>query len=129
MRKDEKLFSQSIGYSLIFATGVLFSGLWLFWLNDRELEISLEGALEIIAPHLFAMGIFVFVLSHFLLFVEGMNQRVAMKLSLALYLLILLVNIGIYFLWLKVAALFVFTVCFIWLFYKISYSLLLNSDD
>ncbi len=135
MISAEKKFALIIFYSLIFGLLTIFSGLGLFvldesWLqNEEELKKSFEGMLEIVAPHLFAMAIFAFVINHFLLFVEGFCQKKALKLSMFIYLLILLINLSGYFaslgfisfIWLKIFFLLLFTLSFLWVFYKISF--------
>ncbi len=137
MRSDERKFSLIIFYSLVFASLTIFSGLWLFildasWLDSKdELEKSFEGVLEIVAPHLFAMAIFAFVINHFLLFVDGFCQKKALKFSMFIFCLILLINLSgyfasfgiLFFIYLKILFLLLFTLSFLWVFYKISFRL------
>jgi len=113
----DKRFKIVINYSLVFANLIFFSGVWLFILN-QENQIEKESALailEVIVPHLLAMSIVVFILCHFLLFIEDFNKNRVLKFSLFLYLLVLLENIFDF----KIYILFMMGASFIWLSYKL----------
>ncbi len=113
----DKRFKIVINYSLVFANLIFFSGIWLFILS-QEKQIEKESALailEVIVPHLLAMSIVVFILCHFLLFIEDFNKNRALKFSLFLYLLVLLENIFDF----KIYILFMMGASFIWLSYKL----------
>ncbi len=131
--RDESKFSLVIFYSLVFASLTIFSGLGLFVLDESwsssqsELKKSFEGMLEVVTPHLFAMAIFAFVINHFLLFIQGFCQKKALKFSMFIYLVIVLINFSGYFaslgfvafIWIKIFFLLIFTLSFLWVFYKI----------
>ncbi len=137
MIKAERKFSLIIFYTLIFAFLTIFSGLGLFvldesWLDSQDgLKKSFEGMFEIVVPHLFAMAIFAFVINHFLLFVDNFCQKKALKLSIFIFFLILLINLSgyfasfgiVFFIYLKILFLLLFTLSFSWVFYKISFRL------
>ncbi len=74
MRLNTDHYRIIIAYTLLFSALVLFSGLWLFALREPWSSVaitkSLQSALEQIVPHLFAMSILAFILTHFLLFIN-----------------------------------------------------------
>lgn len=90
----------AIGYFALFALMMLFSGAWLFYckIGFTPEQVSLYyfgdatrpgkssyGLLESAVPHLGAMGMFIMVTAHFLLFATPRAKRLAVRLSIALF--------------------------------------------
>ncbi len=131
MIESNRLYTITIKYTLVFASLLLTSGLWLFILQgsfrEDALTKSLEGVLEIAVPHLFAISVLAFVLSHFLLFIESIDKKKVLKFIVILYLAILLENVSHYFIslefkifaWIHLLALLVMVLGFAWLIYTI----------
>ena len=69
--RETKHFQAAIIYFLFFLVAVVGSGVALY-IHEHGIGLptlkSPEGFLEILVPHLFAMGIAAFVAAHFLLF-------------------------------------------------------------
>lgn len=136
MNEKNRLYVLSIGYSLVFATFLLVSGLWLFILSENAPIRSLEGVLEIIVPHLFAMSILAFVLSHFLLFIESIEKKKVLKFIVVLYLAIFFENLSEFFIslewqifvWIHFFSLLVMVCGFIWLIYTIAIDIFRKID-
>ncbi len=98
--KDIHLYRIGIAYMLLFVLGVLLSSAWLF-LRSQEMEDEMLQAvasiidspaakswhnfIEIGTPHLFGMGLTLFVVAHFLLFSTKIPQRWSMRLSVILF--------------------------------------------
>jgi len=132
MIESNRFYTITIKYTLVFAALLLASGLWLFVLSgsfrEDALTKSLEGVLEVAIPHLFAMSVLAFVLSHFLLFIESINKKKVLKFIVILYLAILLENVSHYFIslefwifvWIHLLALLVMVFGFGWLIYTIA---------
>ncbi len=132
MIQSSRLYTITIKYTLVFASLLLASGLWLFILQgsfrEAALTKSLEGVLEVAVPHLFAISVLAFVLSHFLLFVESIDKKKVLKFIVMLYLTILLENVSHYFIslefqifvWIHLLALFAMVLGFAWLIYTIA---------
>ncbi len=106
-----------IRYSLIFTGLIFISGVWLFVLaqSSEVDEKSLESVLEVAVPHLLAMSVLVFVLCHFLLFIDKVDKKRALKFSIFLYILVILQNISN----LKAYVIFFMGISFIWLVYQL----------
>ena len=90
----------AIGYFALFGLLLLGSGGWLFYAkigftpeavalyyggSDTVPGKSAYGLLETAVPHLGAMGLFIMVAAHFLLFAPKRAKRLAAKLVLALF--------------------------------------------
>ncbi len=134
--KNINLYKIPIIYMLIYVILILISGVWLFFLSQENIIISpadksLHNLVEVATPHLFAIGIVIFVVAHFLLFSTKIKQKNALKLSIWLYIFALL-NIGSYFLisigwfvlgWIKILSLFGFLLLFILLLLSVWLSL------
>lgn len=90
----------AIGYFALFGVLLLTSGAWLFYTkigftpesvalyyggSDTVAGKSAYGLLETAVPHLGAMGLFIMVAAHFLLFAPARAKRLAAKLALALF--------------------------------------------
>jgi len=90
----------AIGYFALFGLLLLISGGWLFLSkigfsagnvtlyylgSDSVAGKSAYGLLETAVPHLAAMGLFIMVAVHFLLFAPGYAKKRAAKLAVALF--------------------------------------------
>jgi hypothetical protein len=128
--KNNPLYALPIKYMVFFCLAILFSGLWLFLLSQGFTNIenliktiqysiqtpkdkSLHNLIEIATPHIFAMGILIFMVSHFLIFSPKIKIRYAIIISKWLYYFMFL-NIFSYFFitlgwvtlgWIKILAL------------------------
>ena len=138
-----------IGYMLLFAFFIVASGIWLFLLPQGLSETgSLNVALrqlvqspaakswqqfvEIATPHLFAMGILIFIVAHFLLFSTRVPRYLSMRLTLWLYIaaladifayaliIVSIVTTG----WIKLVTLAIFALLFLILLGMVAVSLL-----
>ena len=135
--KNIALYSLPIRYMLIYVSLILMSGLWLFLLSQgydssesimRTLknlitapaDRSVEGLIEVVTPHLFAISTLIFVTAHFMLFSTKVSQKVSLRAAMLLFLFALF-DIFSYFAitlglvvsgWIKLIALSVF----VWLF-------------
>lgn len=138
-----------IGYMLLFAFFIVASGIWLFLLPQGLSETgSLNAALrqlvqspaakswqqfvEIATPHLFAMGILIFIVAHFLLFSTRVPRYLSMRLTLWLYIaaladifayaliIVSIVTTG----WIKLVTLAIFALPFLILLGMVAVSLL-----
>lgn len=120
----------SVAYFSLFGILLLLSGLWLFgskigltpdtvsayYLGSKEAFIqpkSTHGLLEIAVPHLGAMGLFIMVSVHFLIFAPKERRRFSLLLSITFFtaaLLDIFVPFAIIagfpsFVWIKIVAL------------------------
>lgn len=101
------LYTIPVGYLLVYLVLILFTGLWLFLLSQGLGEShggietlidtlntpeskSIEGFIEVAAPHLFAIGGAVFVVSHFMLFSTKVSEKRSLTVFLWLFLFTLL---------------------------------------
>lgn len=79
-----RLYLIIIRYFFILLMLLLLSGLWMFW-EHTSLTIegvmryyepkSFFGLLETVSPHLFGMGVTLFILTHFFTIVEEFTQQ------------------------------------------------------
>ncbi len=98
--KDIHLYGISVRYMLLFILLILFSGVWLFGLSQGWDLVSDEHLLtpwydtvlpswhrfiETATPHLWGMGMTLFVAAHFLLFGSRISQRNARLISIVLF--------------------------------------------
>jgi len=92
--KKYPLYALPIKYMMLFSLALLFSGLWLFLLSQdfsiKYIEKSLHHSIEVATPHLFAMGILIFIVAHFLLFSTVVKNKYALIASQSLYLFMFL---------------------------------------
>ena len=73
-----------IRYFFVMVSLLLISGLWMFW-EHTSLTLdgvmgyyapkSFFGLLETVSPHLFGMGVVVFILTHFYAVMQGIEQK------------------------------------------------------
>jgi hypothetical protein len=85
---------------------LLFTGVWIFVMNT-SLSIegttshyaikSLHGLLETVSPHLFGMGLIIFVLTHFFAIIKGIKQQNFKAFSLLFVLVMLVENLSSFF--------------------------------
>lgn len=111
--KTHILYLIPIKYMILFSLAILFSGLWLFLLSQGFTNLdsfiktvkyiiqtprdkSIHNLIEIASPHIFAMGILIFIVAHFLLFSHKIKIRYAIVISRLLYYFMFL-NIFSYF--------------------------------
>ncbi len=125
-----------IRYFLLMFLMLLITGIWLLLLNSSfsfesftnyYVQKSVFGLLEIVTPHLFAMGIVIFILTHFLA-LNTKHTNFNNKITLTLFTFMLLSNLSsffitqstIYMIWLKIisilllllfSSLIIFKVC------------------
>ncbi len=142
------LYKIPITYLLLYAVLILASGVWLFLLsqgldsaqslNHTLKDIihtpeakSVRGLIEVATPHLFAMGMLIFVAAHFMLFSTRVSKKMTAVVSLIVFGLALL-DIFSYFAisfgwvvsgWLKLFALFAFVSSFVVLLALLAFSL------
>ena len=111
-----------IRYSLVFTILLFSSGVWLFVINQTDTidAKSLERILEVAVPHLLSMSVLVFVLTHFLLFIEDLDKQKALKFSMILYFVIVIENLSSSFVYIQATALFIMGISFAWLGYRLS---------
>lgn len=92
------LYVLIIRYFFVMLTLTFITGLWMF-IEHTSLSIqgvaeyyspkSFFGLLETVSPHLFGMGLMVFILTHFFAVIKGVKQK-----NIWLFLLFLLVLIS-----------------------------------
>ncbi len=87
---------------LLYVILILISGLWLFLLSqgfesvgsiigtlknfiNTPADKSLEGLIEVVTPHLFAIGSLIFVTAHFMLFSTNVSQKLSLKVAMLLF--------------------------------------------
>ena len=117
-----RLYSIAVIYFLVFVVLLFVSGVWL-WLLEMDIDISnitkpksIEGIIEIVSPHIIAMGLMLFVLSHFLLSSTKFTHSTSLRIFLALSIVILLDQSAYLFIfigweifgWVKVVSLLVY---------------------
>ena len=123
MNKHYKL---SIRYFLLMSLMLLITGLWMLLLHttlsienftNYYVKKSIFGLLEVVSPHLFAMGTIVFIITHFLS-LNRRNSSFENKLTLTLFTVMLISNFSgfaitehtIYLAWLKIISTVLFFV-------------------
>jgi len=145
--KNTHLYKIVIGYMLLFVVAILFSGGWLFLLSqgfgdtsimdtlirfiDTPAPKSLHGLVEVASPHLFAMGVLIFVVAHFMLFSNRFKHNTSKSLAWLLYISALFDIIAYGFIslgmvvsgWIKLIALGLFLVLFIVMLGLVAFSL------
>ena len=95
-----------IRYFIVMSLMLLMSGMWLSFLHtgwsfDGVMEYyaakSLFGLLETVTAHLLAMGIIVFLFTHFFAVIKGIEQQNFYRISLAFFVVMLLSNLSGFF--------------------------------
>jgi hypothetical protein len=110
----------TINYFLIMLFLMMITGIWMVLLQtsfnlenitNYYIDKSLLGVLEVLTPHLFAMGTVVFILTHFLS-LKNKNTVLETRVSSLLFLVMLLSNLSLLFIteatpwmiWLKIVS-------------------------
>ncbi|HEY9130085.1 MAG TPA: hypothetical protein VIN02_09615 [Sulfurovum sp.] len=100
--KHSAFYKIPVVYMLIYTVLILISGLWLFLLSqgfdtiesltntlqnviNTPADKSIEGVIEVVTPHLFAIGSLIFVVAHFMLFSTKVPQNLSLKLAIVLF--------------------------------------------
>jgi hypothetical protein len=133
---------------LIYVILILVSGLWLFLLSQglecsesiistlknviaSPAEKSVEGLIEVVTPHLFAIGTLIFVTAHFMLFSTKFSQKLSLIVAMFLFMFALF-DIFAYFAmtfglvvsgWIKLVALSGFVLLFLFMLGLVGISL------
>ena len=99
-------YGLALRYFFIMTFLLLLSGLWMFILNT-SLSIegtaayyapkSFHGLLDTVSPHLFGMGLIIFILTHFFAILKGIKQEDFKTFSLLFILVMLLENLSGFF--------------------------------
>ena len=104
--KNLSFFHIPIAYLLLYTIMILATGIWLFLLsqglNGSEGIVStlqhivaspesksLHNLVEVATPHMFAMGMMIFVVAHFMLFSTKISQKTSLIVALILFTLAL----------------------------------------
>lgn len=99
-------YGLTLKYFLVMTLFLLLTGLWMFILNT---SLSVEGTaayyapksfyglLETVSPHLFGMGLIIFILTHFFAILKGVKQESFRTFSILFILVMLLENISGFF--------------------------------
>lgn len=146
--KNIALYSIPIRYMLIYVILILISGLWLFLLS-QGLESSesvmstfknvittpahkcVEGMIEVVTPHLFAIGTLIFVTAHFMLFSTKVSQKMSLMVAMLVFIFALF-DIFSYFAitfgllvsgWIKLLSMFIFVLLFLSMLAMVGFSL------
>lgn len=129
-------YKVTINYFLIILLLMLVTGVWMVLLQtslnldnitDYYVNKSLLSILEVLTPHLFAMGTVVFILTHFLS-LKNKNTALETQLSSLLFILMLLSNLSLFFItettpwmvWVKLISL-LFSLFLMWCVFWRSY--------
>ncbi len=146
--KHIALYSIPIRYMLIYVILILMSGLWLFLLSQgfessesvmstmnnvitAPAHKSVEGLIEVVTPHLFAIGTLIFIVAHFMLFSTKVSQKVSMIVAMFLFVFALF-DIFSYFAitfglvvsgWIKLLAMSAFVLLFLLMLGLVGFSL------
>ena len=141
-------FNIPIAYLLLYTVAILATGVWLFLLSQGLNSVesitavlqkiirapepkSLHNLVEVATPHLFAMGMLIFVAAHFMLFSTKISQKVSLVVAMVLFIFALL-NILSYGAiafglvasgWIKLFAMFLFVGMFLVLLGMVAVSL------
>lgn len=100
---ENRLYLLVMRYFFVLLLMLLLSGFWMF-VEHTQLTIdgvmtyyspkTVFGLLETVTPHLFGMGVVVFILTHFYTVVQGVYSQWRYLLALMLFALILLSNVS-----------------------------------
>ncbi len=99
-------YSIALRYFFVMTVLLLFTGVWIFVLNT-SLSIegtsayyapkSFHGLLDTVSPHLFGMGLILFILTHFFAILKGVKQENFKTFSLLFILVLLVENLSVFF--------------------------------
>lgn len=146
--KNLSLYRIPITYMLIYVLLILVTGLWLFLLSQglnnsdgvmstlisivySPAPKSLHNFIEITAPHMFAVGSMVFVVSHFMLFSTKISQKTSLIVAMLLFVFMLLnifsygaISLGLLVSgWVKFLSLSIFLLLFLLMLFMVALSL------
>ncbi|AKF24441.1 hypothetical protein YH65_02800 [Sulfurovum lithotrophicum] len=102
--KKLSYFNIPIAYLLLYTVVILATGVWLFLLSQGLNSVegitgalkkvistpepkSMHNLVEVATPHLFAMGMLIFVVAHFMLFSTKISQKVSLAVAMVLFIL------------------------------------------
>jgi len=129
-------YGLALRYFILMTFFVLLSGLWMFVINT-SLDLgdasayyapkSFYGLLETVSPHLFSMGVLIFVLTHFFAIVSGVEQKKFRLFSIWFFILMLISNVSgffitesnIFFTFLKLVSTLLFSLFSFYSLYKL----------
>lgn len=96
------LYVLIIRYFFMMLSLILLSGFWMF-LEHTSLSLegvmkyyapkSFFGLLETVSPHLFGMGVALFIVTHFYAVIKGLASKKVYLVSIGVFLLIFLANV------------------------------------
>lgn len=99
-------YGLALRYFFLMSTLVLLSGLWMFVANTslglEETSAyyapkSFYGLLETVSPHLFSMGVLIFILTHFFAIVSGVAHEKFSLFSTLFFMVMLVANVSGFF--------------------------------
>jgi len=146
--KNIALYAIPIKYMLLYVVLILVSGVWLFLLSQGlhssesvmhtlkniisapEVK-SIQGLVEVLTPHLFAMATLIFVAAHFMLFSTKVSQRVSLIVAMLLFVFALFDIFSYFFItfgwfvsgWIKILSMLVFVLLFVLMLGLLAFSL------
>lgn len=129
-------YTTPLKYFFVMTFLLLATGVWMFVLHT---SLSIEGVLdyyapktffgllETVSPHLFAMGLLIFVLTHFFAIIKGIKQENFRSFTLVLFCFMLVMNIsgffiveeGMFFAFIKLTSTILFVVYNLWAMFKL----------
>ncbi|CAA6800484.1 MAG: Unknown protein [uncultured Sulfurovum sp.] len=129
------IYAVVIRYFLLMFLMLLITGVWLLLLHSSltlesftnyYVQKTIFGLLEVVTPHLFAMGTAVFILTHFLS-LNKKNSSYENKLTLTLFSSMLLSNLSVFFIseqstwiiWIKLISTLLFLILSLLTIYKV----------
>ena len=146
--KNLSFFHIPITYLLLYTVVILATGIWLFLLSQglngsegigatlqhiiaSPEAKSLQNLVEVATPHMFAMGILIFVVAHFMLFSTKVSQRTSLVVALVLFVLAFfnivsygMISFGLLLTgWVKLVAMALFVGMFLVLLFMVGFSL------
>jgi len=125
----------TINYFLLMLLMLMATGIWMLLLQsplafeslqNYYVNKSLLGVLDVVSPHLFAMGAVIFILTHFLS-LKNKNTALESQMSLLLFVSMLLSNLSLFVItdstawmvWLKLISLTVFLLTSLFLIWRV----------
>jgi len=146
--KNIALYAIPIKYMLLYVVLILVSGVWLFLLseglNSGESVMhtfkniisvpeakSIQGLVEVLTPHLFAMATLIFVAAHFMLFSTKVSQKVSLIVAMLLFVFALFDIFSYFFItfgwfvsgWIKILSMLAFVLLFVLMLGLLAFSL------
>lgn len=129
------IYAVVIRYFLLMFLMLLITGVWLLLLHSSltlesftnyYVQKTIFGLLEVVTPHLFAIGTTVFILTHFLS-LNKKNSSYENKLTLTLFSSMLLSNLSVFFIseqstwiiWIKLISTLLFLILSLLTIYKV----------